>query len=93
MSEAREAEGAAALVRAHRRTPGLRRGTALPPKVSVPTLVLGTPDDAIVPHHHQRATAEAITGAAFAPLPDGGHFYPQTRQAAFLERLQPFLRG
>lgn len=92
MSEAREAEER---LRWSERIGALLGfdGTALPPKVPVPTLVLGTPDDAIVPHHHQRATAEAITGAAFAPLPDGGHFYPQTRQAAFLERLQPFLRG
>ncbi|MBS7789465.1 alpha/beta hydrolase [Roseococcus sp. SDR] len=66
-------------------------GTDLPPCVSVPTLVVGTPDDLIVPHHHQRATAEAIPGAAFAPLSDGGHFYPQTRQAAFLDRVLPFL--
>lgn len=68
-------------------------GTDLPPKIQVPTLVLGATDDVIVPHHHQRATAAALRGAAFAPLPDGGHFYPQTRQAAFLERLQPFLAG
>jgi aminoacrylate hydrolase len=68
-------------------------GTALPGRVTVPTLVLGTPDDLIVPHHHQRATAEAIRGSAFAPLAEGGHFYPQTRQAAFLDRLLPFLAG
>ncbi len=66
-------------------------GTGLPPRITVPTLVLGTEDDLIVPHHHQRETAHAIPGAAFAPLTEGGHFYPQTRQAAFLQRLLPFL--
>lgn len=66
-------------------------GTALPGRVTVPALVLGTPDDLIVPHHHQRETARAIRGAAFAPLAEGGHFYPQTREAAFLDRLLPFL--
>lgn len=66
-------------------------GAGLPPRIAAPTLVLGSPDDAIVPHHHQRAMAEAIPGAAFRPLSDGGHFYPQTRRAAFLERLLPFL--
>jgi len=90
MSEAREAEE---MLRWSERIGALLGfdGTALPARVTVPTLVLGTPDDAIVPHHHQRETAQAIRGAAFAPLPDGGHFYPQTRQAAFLERLAPFL--
>jgi aminoacrylate hydrolase len=68
-------------------------GTDLPPRVAAPSLVLGTPDDVIVPHHHQRAMAEAIPGAVFQPLPDGGHFYPQTRPAPFLERLLPFLAG
>ncbi len=66
-------------------------GTGLPSRVTVPTLVMGTQDDLIVPHHHQRETARAIAGAAFAPLAEGGHFYPQTREAAFLERLLPFL--
>jgi aminoacrylate hydrolase len=66
-------------------------GVDLPQHVAVPTLVLGTPDDVIVPHHHQREMAAAIPGAALRPLPDGGHFYPQTRSAAFLDRLLPFL--
>jgi len=66
-------------------------GATLPQRVAIPTLVLGTPDDVIVPHHHQRGMAEAIPGAAFLPLPGGGHFYPQTRPAAFLDRLLPFL--
>lgn len=66
-------------------------GTSLPLQVAVPSLVLGTPDDVIVPHHHQCAMAAAIPGAVFEPLPDGGHFYPQTRPAAFLARLLPFL--
>jgi len=92
MSEAREAEER---LRWSERIGALLGfdGTAPPARVTVPTLLLGTPDDVIVPHHHQRATAEAIQGAAFAPLADGGHFYPQTRQAAFLERMVPFLRG
>jgi aminoacrylate hydrolase len=90
MSEAREAEER---LRWSERIGALLGfdGMALPARITVPTLVLGTPDDAIVPHHHQRETAQAIRGAAFAPLPDGGHFYPQTRQADFLERLAPFL--
>ena len=67
-------------------------GTGLPPRIAVPTLVLGAADDLIVPHHHQRETAEAIAGAVFAPLAEGGHFYPQTRQAVFLERTLPFVR-
>ena len=66
-------------------------GTALAGRVAAPTLVLGTPDDLIVPHHHQVEIADAIAGARLAPLPDGGHFYPQTRAQAFLDRLLPFL--
>lgn len=66
-------------------------GTALAPRVSAPTLVLGTPDDVIVPYHHQKETAAAVPGAVMVTIDGGGHFYPLTRRDAFLGKLLPFL--
>jgi aminoacrylate hydrolase len=62
------------------------------PRITVPTLVLGAPDDMIVPIAHSREIASQIRGAAFHEL-TGGHFFPRTQTKQFAEIVSRFLRG
>jgi len=66
-------------------------GEAKAADITVPTLVLGASDDRIVPLYHQRKLAELIPGALLKVLPNGGHFYPQTRSTIFNDTLQSWL--
>ncbi len=65
-------------------------GTALAPRIATPTLVVGAADDYIVPFSHSRAVADAIAKARLVCLPDGGHFFPRTRAAAYNAALAEF---
>ncbi len=62
------------------------------PRITAPTLVLGASDDMIVPIAHARAIADRIPGAEFREL-TGGHFFPRSQTARFVEIISRFLRG
>ncbi|MBV9236833.1 MAG: alpha/beta fold hydrolase [Xanthobacteraceae bacterium] len=62
------------------------------PRITAPTLVLGAPDDMIVPIAHSREIAGRIPGAAFHAL-TGGHFFPRTQTKQFAETVSRFLGG
>ena len=59
--------------------------------IATPTLVICAEDDMVTPPYLSWELAELIPGAKLTLLPDGGHFYPQTRPEAFLEALIGFL--
>ena len=59
--------------------------------ITTPTLVICTEDDMVTPPYLSWELAELIPGANLTLLPDGGHFYPQTRPEAFLEAVIGFL--
>jgi aminoacrylate hydrolase len=61
------------------------------PRITAPTLVLGAPDDMIVPVAHSREIANRILGAEFHELA-GGHFFPRTQSNQFVEIVSRFLR-
>ncbi len=62
------------------------------PRIISPTLVLGAVDDIVVPFHHAELLATTIPGASLVPM-SGGHFFPKTSSGAFLDAVQPFLKG
>ncbi|HEX2018968.1 MAG TPA: alpha/beta fold hydrolase [Aurantimonas sp.] len=55
--------------------------------ITMPTAIIGAEDDMIVPAFLQRALAEALPSASLTMLPDGGHFFPLSRTAAFVKHL------
>ena len=67
--------------------------TALLPRVSVPTLVLHTRDEARVPFEAGRRMAAGIPGARFVALPGRNHLFLETEPAfnQFLEHTRAFL--
>jgi class 3 adenylate cyclase/pimeloyl-ACP methyl ester carboxylesterase len=69
--------------------------TALLPRVSVPTLVLHTRDEARVPFEAGRRMAAGIPGARFVALPGRNHLFLETEPAfgQFLEHTRAFLAG
>jgi pimeloyl-ACP methyl ester carboxylesterase len=69
--------------------------TALLPRVSVPTLVLHTRDEARVPFEAGRRMAAGIPGARFVALPGRNHLFLETEPAfaQFLEHTRVFLAG
>lgn len=58
--------------------------------VRQPTLVIGAPDDNIVPFHHSEELAQLIPEAQLHALP-GGHFTPTTRPGDYANVLATFL--
>lgn len=60
-------------------------------RVSVPTLVLSSRDDAMTPPHMARDLAAAIRGARLTMLDGGGHYLPRTRPAQFAEHVLQFI--
>ncbi len=62
------------------------------PRITAPTLVLGASDDMIVPVAHARAIAGQIPDAELYEL-TGGHFFPRSQTAWFVEIVSRFLRG
>ena len=67
--------------------------TALLPRVSVPTLVLHTRDDAQISFEAGRRMAAGIPGARFVALPGRNHLFLETEPAfgQFLEHTRAFL--
>jgi aminoacrylate hydrolase len=61
------------------------------PRITAPTLVLGAPDDMIVPIAHSHEIAGQVPCAEFHE-PTGGHFFPRTQANHFVEIVSRFLR-
>lgn len=66
-------------------------GRTLVPTLSVPTLVVGSYDDLVVPFHHQEQLAENLPLATLQPFENGGHFFPRTRTEQYLRLLSAWL--
>lgn len=62
------------------------------PRIGCPTLVMAARDDQIMPGWFAEEAARAIPGAQLGVLEGGGHMFPETRTAEFLQRLGAFLR-
>lgn len=63
-------------------------------QIDIPTLVIAGTRDAVVPAPQQRALAESIPGAVFAPIPDAGHIAFLTHakdMARLITRMIPAL--
>ncbi|MFC7397355.1 alpha/beta fold hydrolase [Chelatococcus sp. GCM10030263] len=61
-------------------------------RIAAPTLVIGAPDDMMVPYYHSQRLAAAIPGARLEPL-EGGHFYPRVHPERFAALVSGFLDG
>lgn len=66
-------------------------GTKIAPNITQPTLVVGAPDDQIIPFTHQQAIAAAIPDASLTVIPEGGHFFPRTQKELFRREVTSFL--
>jgi len=66
-------------------------GSASVSGLIMPTLVLGTRDDMIVPAFLQEQLTAAIPMAEKIMFDDGGHFFPVSRQPAFTRAVQKWL--
>lgn len=60
------------------------------PAVRAPTLVLASADDRVIPTRHQRALADAITGARYKEIP-GGHGLPFEDPATLFAEVDAWL--
>lgn len=60
-------------------------------RIAAPTLVVGAPDDMIVPIEHADAIAQRIPDATLLEIA-GGHFYPRTRADLFARSVAEFLQ-
>lgn len=60
-------------------------------RITCPALVIGTDDDRIVPPHLTQALRDALPTAQCVMLPDGGHFFPQTRPKLFADHVLSWL--
>lgn len=60
-------------------------------RISVPTLVVGAEDDALLPLEYSRRIAEAIPGARLETV-SGGHFHPRARPQALADLVRRFLQ-
>lgn len=58
--------------------------------IRCPTLVVGAPDDAIVPAFLQEELGAALPRGRLVMLDGGGHFFPVTRMPAFVAALRGF---
>jgi aminoacrylate hydrolase len=62
------------------------------PRIACPTLVMAARDDQIMPGWFAEEAARAVPGAQLQILEGGGHMFPETRTAEFLQRVGAFLR-
>lgn len=60
-------------------------------EIDVPTLILGTRDDMIVPAFLQEELAAAMPGARKTLLDSGGHFFPISRPDAFTANVAEWI--
>lgn len=67
-------------------------GTGYLASLAIPTLVIGSEDDRIVPEHLVRRLHAQLAAADLVLLPRGGHFFPQTRTQDFLRDVLGWLR-
>ena len=63
------------------------------PRIACPSLVLGARDDLVMPLWFAQDAARMIPDARLAIFEGGGHLFPETRTAAFLEAVLAFLAG
>jgi len=63
------------------------------PQIQSPCLVICAKDDIVTPPYLSQELADLIPNARLTLLPDGGHFYPQTRPQAFLDAVIGFAGG
>lgn len=61
--------------------------------LTMPTLLLGSEDDVIVPSFHQRELAAALPESQIHLFAHGGHFFPVTQTERFVEHLAAFVGG
>lgn len=61
------------------------------PGISKPTLVIGAPDDGLIPFSASRDLASSIPGARLEAL-EGGHFFPRTRAGDYARLVVDFLQ-
>lgn len=61
-------------------------------RITAPTLVIGAPDDALVPFYHSQHLADAIPGARLEALP-GAHFFPRVHPQRFAALVRAFLEA
>lgn len=61
-------------------------------RIKARTLILGASDDMIVPAFLQKELSAHIPGAELEILPDGGHFYPNSRVDLFAAMLDDWLK-
>ena len=66
-------------------------GTPLMERIKQPVMVIGAQDDRIVPIHLARELHERLAGSTLTVLPDGGHFFPQTRATDFAQKITDWL--
>lgn len=62
-------------------------------QIAAPCLVICAQDDIVTPPYLSEELAELIPNAELKLLPDGGHFYPQTRPEDFLDAVIGFADG
>ena len=66
-------------------------GRKAAPSLTMPVLVLGAQDDAIVPLPLQQTLADALPHARLAIIESGGHFFPITRVQETVSLLTAFM--
>ncbi|RXT16376.1 MULTISPECIES: alpha/beta fold hydrolase [unclassified Bosea (in: a-proteobacteria)] len=66
-------------------------GSSWAGEIDVPTLILGTRDDMIVPAFLQEELAAAMPGARKTLLDSGGHFFPISRPDAFTANVAEWI--
>lgn len=59
-------------------------------RIGAKTLVVGAPDDALIPFSHSERLAAAIPGAELAAI-EGAHFYPRVHPQRFAALVRRFL--
>ncbi|MFD0486185.1 alpha/beta fold hydrolase [Saccharopolyspora spinosporotrichia] len=62
------------------------------PGIGVPTLVVATARDTLVPPHNSRRIAEGIAGARLVEI-DAGHLIADERPGEWLAAVRDFLSG
>lgn len=60
-------------------------------QLAMPKLVLSAKDDLIVPAYLQSELGASLPGATLETFDSGGHFFPHTREDAFIRTLTAFL--
>jgi aminoacrylate hydrolase len=68
-----------------------RRADAV--RITAPCLVICAADDIVTPPYLSQELAGLVPGSELKLLPDGGHFYPQTRPDDFIAAVTGFVLG